>query len=214
MFPLWHKVVLATGITVYCCLKDTFLQYIMNYNEGGKVLLSKLPNPDYYGRLGGACFDTLVQKMKKIKMDDQQKFLSFVFQYEFSSIKPPPANKLSTNFIKHFAKLEQSFNKEKYISGNVTNNFLKILGFNFISSSTTKVHIDLESTTKMALRESVKQSRKLQRNQTTRSWQISSSDSNVSSRKSSLSSKTSENNSFLVEGNKVELLFFLIKRNN
>jgi hypothetical protein len=119
MFPLWQKVVLATGITVYCCLKDTYIQYIVNFLQESRILLSKLPNPDYYGRLGGACFDTLVQKMKKIKVEDQHKFLSFIFKYEFSVTKPTTDHKLSNKFLKHFFKLEQSFNKEKYISGNI-----------------------------------------------------------------------------------------------
>ena len=182
MFPLWQKVVLATGVTVYCCLKDTYIQYIINYVTDGKAVLSKLPNPDYYGKLGGACFDTLVHRMKKLKVEDQHTFLGFVFKHEFSITKPTTETKLCSSFVKYFAKLEQPFNKEKYISG-----------FNFVSASTAKVQVELESTSKVVLRESIKQAKKMQRSQTTRSWGLTPSGSSdiTATRRSSVSSNIS-----------------------
>ncbi len=115
MCPLWYKVVIATGITVYCCLKATYFQYVDNFFEQQRAFLSKLPNPDYYGRLGQACYETLILKMKKIKEDDQQLFVSFVFHYEFNGTKITQDNKLCLSFLKHYTKLEQPFNKERCI---------------------------------------------------------------------------------------------------
>lgn len=50
MLPLFSKVVLATGVTVYSVLKDTYIQYIENYFHKRVIFLTKLPNPDYYGK--------------------------------------------------------------------------------------------------------------------------------------------------------------------
>ena len=64
--PFFSKAVISTGVCVYCLLRQTYLQYIETYFHNGVLELSKLPNPDYYGRLGGACFLALVSKLGKI----------------------------------------------------------------------------------------------------------------------------------------------------
>jgi hypothetical protein len=85
--------------------------------EERRIFLSKLPNPDYYARIGQACYETLLLKVKKIKPVDQQAFVTFALKYEFSTVKPTPEHKLCHNFVKTWNKLEQPFNKERYISG-------------------------------------------------------------------------------------------------
>ena len=64
--------------------------------------------------------------MKKIKVEEQQKFVQFVFNCEYLKETPKPETKLCNKFLKFFAKFEQPFNKEKYISG-----------FNFLTSKAT-----------------------------------------------------------------------------
>jgi hypothetical protein len=45
-------------------------------------MLTRLLNPDYYGRLGGACFYTLLLAVKRTN-DDKKNLLRFVLEWEF-----------------------------------------------------------------------------------------------------------------------------------
>jgi hypothetical protein len=40
------------------------MQHAENFFDTGVLYMSRIPNPDYFARLGGAAFDTLVKCIK------------------------------------------------------------------------------------------------------------------------------------------------------
>ncbi|PRP73158.1 outer membrane autotransporter barrel domain-containing protein [Planoprotostelium fungivorum] len=116
--PFFGKVVISTGVILYTTLRDTYEQYIDNYFQHRIVFLNKLPNPDYYGRLGGACYESFIMKIGKTKSQKRREFLQFVFQYANSDEKqrPQAPNKYCLSFEKSWHKLTRSHNRDKYIS--------------------------------------------------------------------------------------------------
>lgn len=57
-------------------------QIVDSYFRTREPVLGRLLNPDYYGRLGGACFYTLLLATKKTS-DDKKNLLRFVLEWEF-----------------------------------------------------------------------------------------------------------------------------------
>lgn len=67
-------------VVIYCLMKDTYLQYINNYFTHREIFLSSLPNPDFYARLGSACYDTLLMKVF-FKKEELISFLQIKFYF-------------------------------------------------------------------------------------------------------------------------------------
>ncbi|ELR14392.1 TBC domain containing protein [Acanthamoeba castellanii str. Neff] len=70
--PFWGNTLTCKAITTYCAIKQVYMQ----------PMLGRLLNPDYYGRLGGACFYTLLLATKKTS-NDKKNLLRFVLEWEF-----------------------------------------------------------------------------------------------------------------------------------
>jgi len=81
LLPFWKTVILSTAITFYCALKELYLQVVDNYFTTKQPSISQLLNPDYYTRLAGACFYTLIVGRKS--KSDKFNLLCFILEWEF-----------------------------------------------------------------------------------------------------------------------------------
>lgn len=121
-----ERATLSNGIVIYCVIKDAFLQYAKNYILEKKLFLSFVPNPDYYGRLAQAVWDTLPELSNLNQKKDLLAYIikvphitTFFFidcslfdrQHEFDPV-PPVAHK---QFEKIFQSSQMSWNKNKYV---------------------------------------------------------------------------------------------------
>ena len=90
-------------------MKDIYLQFLDNYFLEKKSTITRLVNPDYYARLGGSLFYTLLTHFRKSN-DDIRNLLLFILEWEFGKdrlgVNPqtnatmPPQNPFSSKKTK------------------------------------------------------------------------------------------------------------------
>ena len=108
--PIWGAFCISAGITSYCIVKDVYSQYLSNFITYGKLFVSNIPNPDYYGRLSESLF--AISNHPGFTEKNQRELMKNTLKHEFGD-----GLTHHDEFHAKFHSLRQPHNIHRYLPG-------------------------------------------------------------------------------------------------
>jgi hypothetical protein len=110
VLPIWGAACISAGITMYCIVKDVYSQYLNNFITFGKLFVTNIPNPDYYGRLAESIFS--VANHPGFSDKSRRELMHNALKHEFGD-----GVAHHDEFHTKFHSLRESHNTHKYLPG-------------------------------------------------------------------------------------------------